>query len=86
MEFVAQYLQRPILCVLFSFSPGISGAWIRGQFKDFIFFHVDTHPIHQTHIKLHEIAHMLLKHPLKSVYDVLSPELITELESDGLFW
>jgi hypothetical protein len=44
-------------------SPTISGAWLAGDNRDFIFFEKNTPPIHQTHIQLHEMAHMLCGHP-----------------------
>lgn len=79
VQHVQQLRNRPILCVPYAFSPGISGAWIYGSRIDFIFYRSNTHRIHQNHIILHEIAHMLLNHPLRPIQDVLSPDLLQEL-------
>jgi hypothetical protein len=84
VTFIAESRQKPILCVPYAFSPGISGAWVSGKIVDFIFCQSETHPIHQIHIKLHELAHMVLEHPLKPVDMLLSPELLHELRSTGL--
>lgn len=71
--------QRPILCIPYAFSPGISGAWVRGSRMDFIFYRSTTHRIHQNHVILHEIAHMLLEHPLRPIEGLLPPDLRDEI-------
>jgi hypothetical protein len=80
VQHVQHYRNRPILCVPYPFSPGISGAWIYGNQLDFIIYRSNTHRIHQNHVILHEIAHMLLKHPLHPIKDILSPELLEDLQ------
>jgi hypothetical protein len=65
---VSQRRQRPIFRVPVSFSPGISGAWVPRTALDFIFYRSNVHPIHQAHIVLHELAHMLLAHPLRTLH------------------
>jgi hypothetical protein len=44
-----------------------SGAWLAGDDRDFVFYDEATLPIHQTHIQLHEMAHMLCGHPTLKV-------------------
>jgi hypothetical protein len=39
-----------------------SGLWIRGEGTDFIVYEQATTPLHQTHIALHEIGHLLCDH------------------------
>ena len=53
----------PIVFVPWEMPPNLSGAWVASDGQDYIFFDQDTQPIHQTHIKLHEMAHMLCDHP-----------------------
>ncbi|MBN2258506.1 MAG: hypothetical protein JW704_11940 [Anaerolineaceae bacterium] len=48
-------------------TPTASGAWIAGKNRDFIFYDEAAPPIHQTHIQLHEMAHMLCGHPTLKV-------------------
>lgn len=38
------------------------GAWLAGPNCDFIFYEMHTAGVHQEHIILHEVAHMLLGH------------------------
>ena len=54
---------RPILLLpmeLAADSP--SGLWIRGDRNDYIVYEQATTPLHQTHIALHEIGHLLCGH------------------------
>jgi hypothetical protein len=44
-------------------STQISGLWVAGKHTDLIFYERDTTPLHQQHIQLHEIGHMLSDHP-----------------------
>jgi hypothetical protein len=44
--------------------PGtLFGAWLAGSDTDYVFYEANTHPLHQAHIRLHEMAHMLCDHP-----------------------
>ena len=55
-----------------------SGLWIRGDRHDYIVFERTTTPLHQTHIALHEIGHLLCEHasPVADVHlDRLFPSL-----------
>ena len=55
-----------------------SGLWIRGERDDYIVYERTTTPLHQTHIALHEIGHLLCEHdsPAAGVHiDRLFPNL-----------
>jgi len=54
---------RKILFVPWSMPPTLFGAWLVGEDCDYVFYESDTLPIHQAHIQLHEIAHILCGHP-----------------------
>lgn len=41
---------------------GGSGLWLAGNEHDYIFYDMDTALVHQHHIILHELSHMLLGH------------------------
>jgi hypothetical protein len=44
-------------------TPGAPGGmWIETEAADHIFYNGDTRPLHQQHIILHEIGHMLCRH------------------------
>ncbi len=65
-EFVARlerWRNRPILLRPFRAAPGMPcGLWIATADADYVFHEQGTTPFHATHIKLHELAHMLLDH------------------------
>jgi hypothetical protein len=81
---VAQYRNKPILTLTIAFAPTLYGVWIPAKQRDYIFCNDSLQPIHQTHIILHEIAHMLLAHPLHRVDRVLPPDLRQELGGQQL--
>jgi len=54
---------RKILFVPRPLPPTLFGAWMAGDDCDYIFYEANTLPIHQVHIQLHEMAHMLCGHP-----------------------
>jgi Zn-dependent peptidase ImmA (M78 family) len=40
-----------------------SGVWVKGRYRDYIFYDSVASPVHQEAIIGHELAHMLLDHP-----------------------
>jgi hypothetical protein len=65
--------QRVVARSIYTASPGVSGTdapcgvWIATEKPDHIFHEAATNPLHQDHIILHEIGHMLLGH--RSILD-----------------
>jgi Zn-dependent peptidase ImmA (M78 family) len=59
--------------------PGPCGLWISAPNRDYIFYEADTTPLHQAHIVLHELAHLLFGHQSANV---LEPELLRSLVPD----
>ena len=54
---------RKIFLYPFTSGPGIPcGVWLGTAGADHIFYEERTSPWHQTHITMHEVAHMLLGH------------------------
>jgi hypothetical protein len=53
---------RRIECKAWPLPASVSGAWLATPTCDYIFFPADVHPLHRTHILLHELAHMLCGH------------------------
>lgn len=68
--------RREILVIPLPFEPGLSAVWIRAETADYIFYNVRTHPIHQSHNILHELAHILLDHTRWPIDQALPPELL----------
>lgn len=62
-EAVASQRNRPILLLPMALSaPGPCGLWIAGRRQDYIVFEQWTSRLHQEHIVLHEIGHILFEH------------------------
>ena len=60
---IEQTRGKPLRLVPDKMIPHFFGAWIETDEEDFVFYKEDTIPLHQTHIVLHEMAHMLCGHP-----------------------
>ena len=81
---VADRRGRPIECRPVAFSTGLSGGWIAGGDRDFVFYERDTTLLHQELICMHEVSHMLCGHrparvASQEVADVLFPYVPTSL-------
>jgi len=92
-EWIVQQRARSIIFIPYTFPSDLFGAWVKGSDKDFIAFETDTPAIHQTHIKLHEMAHMLCGHPTVEIgkrqtqallCSVLGPEPDVDLQASLL--
>jgi hypothetical protein len=81
---IAQYRNKPILTLTVPFVPSLYGVWIPAKQRDYIFCNDRLQPIHQTHVILHEIAHILLQHRLHRVDDVLPPHLREQMGEQHL--
>jgi hypothetical protein len=61
-DWVAALYRRPILCEPLAMHPDFSGAWVRTPVADVVFYEAETTSLHQAHIQLHELCHILLDH------------------------
>jgi hypothetical protein len=82
VDHIQQIRNRSILLIPYPFAPEITGLWMPRKSIDFIFYKSDTHVTYQTHIILHELAHMLLDHPLQRIDQLISPEILKEFGAD----
>src|SRR5579859_5865141 len=55
---------------------GPCGVWLAGQSTDIIFYEKDTSPLHQQHIILHELSHLLCGHRPVPVSETELPQLL----------
>ncbi len=62
-ECVARMRGRPIRSERMRLPPGMFGAWLKGPSADYIFYEDTPQVVHAIHIRLHELAHVLLGHP-----------------------
>jgi len=53
---------RPLLLRPMASKAGPCGMWVAGPTADFIFYEQETSPLHQDHIILHEVSHLLCGH------------------------
>lgn len=79
LQHLRQRRRRDILLVAFTFEPGISGAWVRAQTADYIFYPDQVPDIYRNHSILHEIGHILLQHQCRPVENFLSPQMLARL-------
>lgn len=81
IQHIAHQRRRPIHCQPMAFARTLFGVWVPGRDTDYIFYNAAAQPVHQTHIVLHELAHLLLEHAGRPLHEVLSPELLAQLGS-----
>jgi hypothetical protein len=77
--------QRGIIRIPFPFQPGLTGLWVPETDADYIIYAQHTHPLHQTHIILRELAHIVLGHRCRSLDQILPPELLAQLHDGASF-
>lgn len=61
-SWIARKRQRELYIIGWQMPMNMYGAWLAAEGRDFIFFDRNTPRLHQTHIQLHELSHMLLEH------------------------
>lgn len=68
-EALAACRGRPLLLQPVSNGAGPHGVWVAGPTVDVIFYEQETSPMHQEHIILHELCHLLCDHRPTPVSD-----------------
>jgi hypothetical protein len=65
VSYIAQQKQREIITIPWRMPPTLFGAWMSDEDepKEYIFYRNPAPMIHQVHIQLHELSHLLLGHP-----------------------
>lgn len=61
-EGLARRRGRPIVLRPLPRAGGCSGLWVATPAADVVFFEAETSPLHQEHILLHELCHLVLEH------------------------
>ncbi len=67
IKHIAEFLERKVILVPIDLSRAVSGACVRQFHIDYIFYNQKRHGVLQDHIVLHESAHLLLNHRLRTV-------------------
>jgi hypothetical protein len=80
---------RPIVLLPFAMpAPGPCGMWLAGDTADYVLYERHTSRLHQEHIALHEIGHILLGHPgrpalsddlIRRVFPSLAPAVVRRI-------
>jgi hypothetical protein len=87
-DWLEQLRGQPILFVPRSLPGTLFGAWLACDGCDFVFYEEKTAPVHQAHIRLHEMAHMLCGHATVHVsrgqIEVLLQQLGEDREASNL--
>lgn len=82
-DWIAALNQRAILCEPLAMHPTFSGAWVRTPVVDIIFYEKRTAPLHQAHIQLHELCHILLMHQTFTVQTQGELDLVRDVLVQG---
>lgn len=61
-QWVASKRRREIQRIGWHLPASISGVWLATKETDFVFYETRTPALHQLHIQLHELAHILCNH------------------------
>lgn len=80
-------VRRGRLIVLRPSPPGIglSGAWVAWPSTDYIFYRPNSSALHQLHIIVHELSHLLCDHAPVSALDAdLVPVLFSSVRADAV--
>jgi hypothetical protein len=84
-DLLAKRRGRPIELRPIATGSGPCGLWIASDSADYIFYELDTSPLHQEHIILHEVSHLICDHQaalanqsdlLKALLPDISPETV----------
>lgn len=76
---------RPIHFQSWPMPPTLFGLWLKSADTDFIFYQRDTLALHQVHIQLHELAHLLCGHETLQVCPENLPAILCQiLSGEGL--
>ena len=67
---------RPIILHPLHIGGGLYGAWVPTATTDLIFFEQDTSVLHQQHICLHELSHLICGHESEAAADARFASLL----------
>lgn len=88
-DVIATRRQRPIILQPAASKAGPFGMWAAGANVDVIFYDVEASPVHQQHIILHELCHLICNHRPSPLEDfeylrLLCPDLSPEISNHVL--
>ena len=78
-EWVEQKRGKRIEFVPLRFAPAVYGGWLQVASRDVIFYDADALPLHQVHIQLHEMSHILCGHNTIDISEQISLQSLAQL-------
>jgi hypothetical protein len=72
---------RPIIVLGWPLERDPHGAWVKARHADYILYDNTLHYVHQEHVILHEVGHIVLGHRGDRLDKVLPPELWEHIPS-----
>jgi hypothetical protein len=76
---------RPIRLVSYPLPvPGPFGVWIATTLADYILYQTNTTRVHQDHIILHEVGHILAGHEGLHTDDAVPAQLVPDISPDAI--
>jgi hypothetical protein len=81
-EAVGRRRGRPISLRQVTNQGGPCGLWLAGPTVDYVFYDGTTSPLHQEHIILHEVSHLLCAHHSATVADEDHSRLFPDLDAE----
>ena len=72
---IARSRGKPIHLMPSAVPNGAAGMWLSARDSDIILYERDTSPLHQEHIQLHELAHIVLGHVPVAETTLLFPDI-----------
>jgi hypothetical protein len=79
VDHIARRKRREIILRSWPFSSKeLSALWLPQETAHYILFNANYHQTHQIHSILHELAHLILGHSVRSVLDILDARLVQE--------
>jgi len=81
---IAHEIERDIHYIPWPMPPYMSGVWFTDleDGMEYVFIDDGLSGVHQTHVKLHELAHIIFNHKTLAVSKERIPEILTALLSD----
>lgn len=79
VEHIERRHKKRIYLFSYPLADALFGLWIPSDLGHIVVVNANTHPIHQAHIIIHEVGHILFNHPVDPLNQVLPPELLKVL-------
>lgn len=80
VDYVAGDVRREIIVRPRVLEKRVTGIWVKADTAHYVFYNSTLHRIHQIHSILHELAHIVLRHPPKPLDEIFSKDLLKDYD------